>query len=505
MHVDNRNRYGATPEISAGSTLVTTLSIPSPVLKSHNVELFVSSIDTGSLHAADEGVTVDVKAILLAPPLDVPGGGSYNIVTYPVHKALVYGEGITGCIAIGRLLAICPKDAFADGIANFTVGTKDTPDSQNKGYVTAIDLELATSALTKLRQSTENESQYEYAWRQSGMPKLIEWLTQENSEREQTIKPAVRQLISSVLIEADASIVRANDQRLQASAAPAVPEKSRQLMEGLLREWAESAHTELRDQLDIAFAGQRWRRLKWWKLFWRVDDIGMIASDILQRRWLIQAEKGLMWIVGRIEQAGFFDDSDRLRDTSISLTLPDDDSQSKRRLGSAPPSPRLSQLPEKQIKDDDSVFVPSNNPWPETILLARLRLSTETVPRLQTLGQTLVVQTLSTTLVSSAVSALVYFSYPGMTIYEAGAIAALGIAWSMSRLQKKWETAREYWESEVCEEGRETLKETEGFFQRIIEEGGRLEASSEASPEDVEAIESAIDSVGHVKKVLDRI
>ena len=43
-------------------------------------------------------------------------------------------------------------------------------------------------------------------------------------------------------------------------------------------------------------------------------------------------------------------------------------------------------------------------------------------------------------------------------LYEAGAFAALGIIWSLRRMQKKWEAARSFWENEVREEGKKAVR-----------------------------------------------
>lgn len=54
------------------------------------------------------------------------------------------------------------------------------------------------------------------------------------------------------------------------------------------------------------------------------------------------------------------------------------------------------------------------------------------------------------------------------SVYEAGAVAALGIAWSLKRMQGKWETARKFWEGEVREEGRKAVKGVEGIVGNVL-------------------------------------
>lgn len=57
-------------------------------------------------------------------------------------------------------------------------------------------------------------------------------------------------------------------------------------------------------------------------------------------------------------------------------------------------------------------------------------------------------------------------------MYETGAIAALGFAFSLRKLQGDWEKARAAWQDEVREEGRTALKETEETMRRLVQEGG---------------------------------
>ncbi|RDJ93213.1 hypothetical protein B4Q13_23445, partial [Lacticaseibacillus rhamnosus] len=47
----------------------------------------------------------------------------------------------------------------------------------------------------------------------------------------------------------------------------------------------------------------------WWKLFWRVDDVSMIASDILNQRFLPEAQSEIIFLAGRIAQSGVFRDA----------------------------------------------------------------------------------------------------------------------------------------------------------------------------------------------------
>ncbi|KAK3064764.1 hypothetical protein LTS18_004212 [Coniosporium uncinatum] len=58
-------------------------------------------------------------------------------------------------------------------------------------------------------------------------------------------------------------------------------------------------------------------------------------------------------------------------------------------------------------------------------------------------------------------------------LFEAGAVASLGLVWSLRRLQRRWEGEREKWEAGVREEGRRVLKAAEDRMRGIVESGAR--------------------------------
>jgi hypothetical protein len=79
----------------------------------------------------------------------------------------------------------------------------------------------------------------------------------------------------------------------------------------------------------------------------------------------------------------------------------------------------------------------------------------------------------STTTLTSALSVLTYLSVPSASAYESATLGALGLIYSLRRQQKKWDSARGFWEDEVREEGRTSLLETEALLRQIVREGGK--------------------------------
>jgi hypothetical protein len=117
---------------------------------------------------------------------------------------------------------------------------------------------------------------------------------------------------------------------------------------------------------------------------------------------------------------------------------------------------------------DLSTDVQEIKPWHTQISTSRTFLLQTTIPPLQALAQTLVLRTLSTISLASALSALLWVSTPTVSVFEAGAIAALGLVYSLRHMQKVWEEARANWQVEVREEGRKTLKFTEELVRWIV-------------------------------------
>ncbi|KAI9779653.1 MAG: hypothetical protein M1816_003458 [Peltula sp. TS41687] len=478
-------RYGDVAGIAMENPLLRTLLIPSPVLKAYNLEILIANLTPQSAVPIDGTSTVNPAHLMLVPRLELQAstGNQFTAVHYPAHKSILYGEGVCNCLELGRLTVGWPDSQISRRMMKVVFGLRASLDERVESVedqVAAVDVELASSAIKSFRESIQNATKFEHEWFRSGMPAVADWLAQDLNRANRPIKPAIRHLTRSLLDDAEEAIMGDEMHHLRTTAASAVPEDKRRSIRDSLDVWAERAHTELRDQMDIAFNGRGWRRLKWWKLFWRVDDIEMIATDVLQRRWLVQAEKDIIWLTGRIEGAGFFrnsTDMTRMLDTNPVVGNGQSKNEENPDSASTPPSPMSStDLP---FQVDPHQSPPSFGPWPRNISLARTRMSMEAVPFLQLSGQVLVWKTVNLSLFSTVFSGMLYFFVEGTSIYGVGAVAALGIAWSMRSLQRQWETERQGWESEVRESGRKVLKDTQDTVAAIIDKEGRAEEHAE--------------------------
>lgn len=449
----------ATISMTRGS-LLHEVHVSSATLNGHNLELLLmetnpyATVQDGGLGAFEESV--------LVPTVDIPTSstGRYTPITTPVHKAMIVAKGLMGAASLASLPLVESEAVIKAAV--------DMPEYKPQGDQKAlplavVDVDTASLGLSLVRRDIGNAMEYEHMWFQSEVPKLADWLKADiMSTPNNATKPPVRRLIASLLQNASASVQREESRRLVSPSAVSETSPSTSHLQRSLADWAETAHTELQESLDLAFSSRRWRKLGWWKLFWRVDDVAMLTTDILGQRFLPASERSAIFLAGRIEEAG---------------------------VAAKFPTTYTSPAPGLTTPEEDHQLAASKagvTRWPTSIPTARAYLQTETVPALQALAQKLVLQTLSTSGLTSSLGALAYFGTLTTSLYEAGAVAALGIVWSMRRMQIKWETARAFWEGEVREEGRKAVRGVETAVTEVLKTEVGAVAAQDATNEEQE-------------------
>ncbi|KAI1352194.1 hypothetical protein F5Y01DRAFT_101281 [Xylaria sp. FL0043] len=459
--------------------LLTEIYVSSATLDGHNLEILLAPASP-PLPVLEGAARHGSEDMLLVPTVDIPTSstGRHTPITTPVHKALVIADGIHGAASV-----LAMPNSEISGVLKYAVNMPEyKPAEASRLPFTLIDTNVARIGLALVRKNIGNAIEYEHLWFQSNIPRLVEWLKADILTTPDNItKPPVRELITSILRNTAASIQAEESKLLRHSTSSTSTHTSLITIEKALSEWAESAHSELQEQLDIAFSSRRWRKLGWWKLFWRVDDVGMLTSDILAQKFLPQAERSSIFLAGR------------MREANVSLlpysnpTVPTDNQPNHTVLESDPAKPS---------KQEPS--------WPMNIPNTRSYLQMETVPALQALAQKLVLQTLTTSGLTTALGALVYIGTLSTTLYEAGAVAALGIVWSMRRMQKQWETARAFWEGEVREEGRKAVRGVEETIASALAESKTPEQHKDAS-DTYNNLKKASSLVTRAEKILEKL
>ena len=485
-------RYGEQAKIDERHPLVKTLSVPSSILHTHNLEILIQATSSNSEPTKARATS------FLVPELEMANSASGRIatVTYPVHKALVYDENFKNLASISTIA----RETVDNREDHMVMGVIDgswnalQPGIGQDGPIIPVNLNLGEVAIEVFRKSLERSMEYEHAWFDSGMPTLLTWLIAGTEAQPSALKAPLRRLIQSICESLSRALLKEEESRLEQERVATIPVATKSVLDQGITIWAENAHTELRDGLNSAFNSKSWRKTKWWKLFWRVDDVGFIFSDVLQRAWLVEAEKEMIWISGRIHQSGLLGPP-KLRPRTVP------DPEDEKRLGGHPPAPRISDLvPQASFFErDEEKFV--KHPWPQQISRARSAISSLTIAPLQALAQALLLQTISTSILASSLSALLYISISTTSPYESGAIAAVGIVYSLRRLQRRWEAAKGEWEFQIREEGRRVLRNAEQVAREAVRDGGRPEVDEVG----IEASIIAKEAVRRVREALEEL
>ena len=542
--------YGERADLSLHNRLLYSFTVPSPFLQKNNVEILITTIDYASSNhelTGEEAAKAMLNPMLLAPSSATE---RQTAITFPVHTALVVGEGLESCITFGRLSAgqaqrsplvrrikfimLGTNNAVAetvsaasrsstvtDNIASPIRQEVDVEKSMDSEF-TQIDAERANEALSLFRKSAVNAAAYEQGWHQAHMPQLLDWICSQSADNidasKESLKPAVRTLVSSVLADTHVSIGKAQARLRESEDAMLISSATKNSLSVALDTWSKAAYKELRNKLDVAFAKHAWRSLSWYKLFWRADDVGPVAVDILTRDWLVDAEHEIVYLCGRMEEAGYyFPEPDENSEEGVSSSdgrnlgagvrrqreyssIPRPHYQAPgsgygdSKVGSLPPSQTMSDVvrmrkdtvraradtADAQLSDAVGPMSSSlsggrppaplgEGPWPAPIPEARLTLYYKTVPPLHRRAQTLLVSFICTSSASFMLGGLLSGA-SSVGMYEAGAVALVGIAWAFWRFQMKWDAERLGWEGKVRELGRGAVRDTEAMVREILGE-----------------------------------
>ncbi|KAE8152526.1 hypothetical protein BDV25DRAFT_65668 [Aspergillus avenaceus] len=454
-------RYGDVSE-TIPNNLLPTISVPSPILKHGNLEILVSTLGTQT-QLSDAHFTADT---FLVPTVTIPTShsGLANTVRYPVHRTIVCGRGVDGLVAYNGLVSRANLKNEERSVYG-TIDLAVTDSQKSNDRLAFVDIDRADEALEKFRESVQNASLYERGWNGSGVQAVQDWLSSLRTD-EGTLDPSLRSLITSLINSAENGVATDEKQKTQDTDSKATSDDVRASLDRSVTEWAERGHTELRGSLEEGFASKQWRGLAWWKLFWHVDDVGMITSEILEKKYLRRAENEVIWTAGRFQQAGLLE---------------------------APPA----EAPKPTT--NGAAIANTEEQWPAEIATSRSRLLETSIPSLQALAQRLVLFSMSTTTMTSVLSALTCVSVPTTSIYETGTMVAVGLIYSLRRQQRKWEAARTFWEDEVREDGRRALIETEDHLRSIVQEGGRRLEEESAEPDSRKTIDRARKALENVQ------
>ena len=481
-------RYGEDFNLETGHPLLNTLTIPSTLLRLNKLELLIHQ--SGLARQAEELGSNALLVPTLNTPNLAPGQGS--TIAYPVHKTILVGNGLRGLAQVAGLSTLRQTTPLHE-MLRLVVDVNWAADVQPEEEVLFVNTTQGEKAIKELRQSVQQSQNYEHDWLNSRISAVEPFLTG-STEPTSSIKPALRNLVSVLLTNAEAAMTTEESEVEREGRQQTIVNKDmRRSIEAAITSWAELAHAELRDELEKVFASRSWRKLAWWKLLWRVDDVDMVASEVLRRTYLINAEKNLIFLSGRMQEAGLFgplpaqDGKDP--QPLVYADMEDIPGVYVRDVHPAPLRPSDS-LDRPNLSVEQTIEPDPTYRFPQSIAISRLSLLHTTISPLTSSAQRYLLSSLSTTGLSAALSALAYFSSSTTSLYEVGVILALGMTWSARRLQKQWELARADWVQEVELEGKRILDAIEKTARHVVSTFGKNKPNAVAMDDKKKAKET---------------
>ncbi|EME82189.1 uncharacterized protein MYCFIDRAFT_107992, partial [Pseudocercospora fijiensis CIRAD86] len=464
---------------STSNPLVRELLIPSPMLKRWNVEILVTGMNTSGLSGSGDSVR-ELEHSMIVPALTIPNAGRVGFVRYPVHRAVVVAEGVTGAVHFGRLPASLTNGTQMSAALSLPLRQDWPPQTEVDAH--EVDVALAEHALALFRTNKANGAIFSSEWQTSRVGNVGSWIAASGrTDGPDLLKPAVKDLLTSILGRAELSITNASSAAEASSTSLTVPDAKRQTLLSAISSWSEEAHRDLQMNLSAALLSPTWRRTTWWRLFYRIDEVSISASDVLRRGWLAEAEQNLAFLSGRVLEAGLANaPSQKIETVAELLQVP----------------PLLS-----KIKENTGLNALFDPPWPQTIQFARQQMLHQLVPAMHREAQKLMLASLSTIGGTGALGAWLWVASGGVALYEGGAIAALGLVWALRRLQKKWTKERDDFVETAREDARRVLRDVESRLGALVREGGRVVVREEDKKEWQEAGQAVQD----VRKALDEV
>lgn len=502
-------RYGEPEDaLPADSPMVRTLLVPSPLLKRHGLEILVTGLNGAGLSGYEGANKRELESSVLVPSLSMPmtNGGRIGFVRYPVHKALIVGDGVEGAVECGQLLkaGLNPELIASAMNLSMTIPAASESTVQDEKLGKIINIDLAGHALGLFRESRANGAQFSEEWEASRVSAISQWLAEANAKTSTGLKQAVQAQIDSALHATGQAVDQIQLERTAEVRKTTIADTKRQTLQEAITTWSAEAHKDLQINMTTAFESKSWHRTAWFRLLWRIDDVTFSAADILQRSWLNETEQNLAFLSGRIVESGIAT-GDELKLTGVEQRMLEQGTKQEMETYEAVKDHKesvaeLMQMPAmlSKLQKQSGVNALFDPPWPQMLTLSRATMLHTLVPSLHRRAQTLLISTLTTISGTTALGAWLMVATGGTGAAEAGAVAALGLVWSLRRMQTKWGAKRNDFELSVRENGRRVLAEVEGQLRSVVSQGGRVAVR----PEDVQTWQRARDGVDRAREAL---
>jgi hypothetical protein len=505
-------RYGEPEDaLPADSPMVRTLLVPSPLLKRHGLEILVTGLNGAGLSGYEGASKRELESSVLVPSLSMPmtNGGRIGFVRYPVHKALIVGDGVEGAVECGQLVkaGLNPELIASAMNLSMTIPAASETTAQDEKLGKIINIDLAGHALGLFRESRANGAQFSEEWEASRVSAISQWLAEANAKTSTGLKQAVQAQIDSALQSTAQAVDQIQLERTTEVKKTTIADTKRHALQDAITTWSAEAHKDLQMNMTTAFESKSWHRTAWFRLLWRIDDVTFSAADILQRSWLNETEQNLAFLSGRIVESGIAT-AEELKLTGVGQRLLEQGTKQEMETYEAVKDHKesvaeLMQMPAmlSKLQEQSGVNALFDPPWPQMLTLSRATMLHTLVPALHRRAQTLLISTLTTISGTTALGAWLMVATGGSAAAEAGAVAALGLVWSLRRMQTKWGAKRNEFELAVRENGRRVLAEVEGQLRGVVSRGGRVAVR----PEDVATWQRARDGVDGAREALSKM
>lgn len=503
-------RFGTTQNeaIQPARSLIPVLLIPAPVLRNQGIEILISSIKVRDSSTRLNGDAL--SDILLSPTIGTPASaaGRQSLISQPVYRTAIVAHGLDELVSVAELLAKTKFQSRSERKLVDIVLSLEGNVQTSASRTIKVDTAKAEKGLQTVRTDLARASEFEEIWTESGMPALSRWLASSSAKSSVGLSPLLRDLITSLLEAAEANIATQTQEARITARSKAMTIETRLSLENAINIFSQQGHTELQSGLAAAWSSRNWRKLAFWKLFWRVDDVPLIVTDLVTTAWLPRTERAVYELTGRLKQAGVSLTSYCL---STMFSQPQTSASSVQvDVKEKAPGPVNEPLILASTASTESVStpllppsrtvtktgsVPYNMPsLASTISTFRQTFISTAIPSLSSSAQQIVLKALTITGVSAALSALSFLSVTNGSIYESATVLALGTAYALRRMQREWEAQCKDLEQGLMDEGRSALKQTEQHMRRLLNDASQVvedEAEVRSRREAIDAVEKA--------------
>ena len=519
LRSENTNPFGAllirygdvpNPELSTPRSPLPTLTVPSPVLQRHKLEILITSVRAPRKGEPVLNGVATSSDTFLSPSVGTPihADGRQSLITQPVHKTLVVAGDLDEFVRAAALLSATHFSSQGDEeLVDLSLNLVGKPEGVN-GDVLVFDVAKAEEALRALRSSLEQAITYEHKWLEGNMDKISRWLSLASVKQTAGLPAPIRNLTVALLDAVILSIQNQAAEAEQIAKEKSISPNTRVALGNAITEFSRGAHTELQSGLAAAWSSRNWRKLAWYKLFWRVDDVSLIITDLVTNAWLPQTERAVYEMSGRLTQAGIRPTTSEEISENVKVVPVMDPTESIEPVIIAQPALAASELGAygtAPIPDQNEVVLqqgPRERAFLATAMTAaRENYMSQAIADLSFAAQQTVFKALSISGLSAGLSGLAYFSVTSGSVYESATVVALGTAFALRRMQLEWERQRSFLEDGLMDAGRTMLKETEERMRQLVRDGGKV-------PEDdfdVNGRAEAAAAVAATRKALEKL